>query len=119
MICFLNSLRNGRLDHKLADYTESYVNICCINSSRIEVNKICFVAFCKEKQHVKVKFNCNGGKEVYKVCDGTPMIFIYNIKDRKMFNLQQFTIKSININGVTIKKTIKSSLWITSERNLT
>ena len=97
-----NFLATGRLNEKLADYTDSYVNICYFNSTRIDVNKICSDAFCEGKQHLKVNFCYNGGKEEYKVCDWTPVICIDNMKDRKMFNSQQFTIKSININGVTI-----------------
>ena len=49
-------------------------------------------------------FCYNGGKEEYKICDGTPVICIDNMKDRKMFNSQQFTVKSINKNGVRIKE---------------
>ena len=49
-------------------------------------------------------FSYNGGKEVYEVCADTPVICIDNMKDQGMFNSQQFTVKSINKNGVTIKE---------------
>ena len=99
-----NFLETAQLNLKLGDYTDSFVNMCYFNSTRIEVNKICSDAFCEGKQHIKVNFCYNGGKEEYKICDGTPVICIDNMKDRKMFNSQQFTVKSINKNGVRIKE---------------
>ena len=65
---------------------------------------MCSGAFCEEKNNKKVHFCYNGGKEEYKICDGTLMICIDNMKDRKMFNSQQFTVKIINKNGITIKE---------------
>ena len=82
----------------------SYVNICYYNSTRIEVNKICSDAFSEGKPYTTVTFSYNGRKEVYKVCADTPVICIDNMKDRGMFNSQQFTVKSIDINSVTIKE---------------
>ena len=99
-----NFLETGRSDQKLSDYTGSYVNIFYFNSTRIEVNKMCSDAFCEGKKHMKVNFCYNGSKEEYKICDRTPVICIDNMKDRKMFNSQQFTVKSISKNGVTIKE---------------
>ena len=99
-----NFLKTGRLNQKLANYTDSFVNICYFNSTRIEVNKMCSDAFCEGKKHLKVNFYYNGSKEEYKVCDGTPVIWIDNMKDRKMFNRQQSTVKRINKNGFTIKE---------------
>ena len=73
-----NFLETTRLNQKLGDCTYSLVNIYYFNSTRIKVNKICSDAFCEGKQHVKV--NCyNGGKEEYKICNGTPVICIDNI----------------------------------------
>ena len=51
-----------------------------------------------------VNFSYNGGKEVYKVCADAPVICIDSMKDRGMFNSQQFTVKSINKSSVTIKE---------------
>ena len=101
---FSNFIKTARLNQKLADYTDSFVNICYFNSTKIEVNKICSDAFCEGKRHQKVNFYYNGCKEEYKICDGTPVIYIDNMKDRKMFNSQQFTVKNITNNGITIKE---------------
>ena len=95
-----NCLQTGRLNQKLANYTNTFVNICYFNSTRKEFNKICFDAFCEGKNHLKINFSYNGSKKEYKVCPGTPVICIDNMKDRGMFNSQQFTIK----NGVGIKE---------------
>ena len=99
-----NFLVTDQLDHTLANHVGSYVNICYFNSTRKEINKMCSDAFCEGKSHQVVDFIYNGAKEIYKVCAGTPVICIDNMKDRSMYNSQQFTIKDININGVTIKE---------------
>ena len=57
--------------------------------------------FCEGKQYKTIKFSYNGRKEEYKICENTPVICNDNMKDRGMFNLEQFTIKSINTEGVT------------------
>ena len=44
---------------------------------------------------------------MYKVCADTPVICIDNMKGQGMFNSQQFTVKSINKNDVTIKENYK------------
>ena len=99
-----NFLQTGRLNQKLANYTDTFVNICYFNSTRKEINKMCSDAFCEGTNHLKINFSYNGSKEEYKVCAGTPVICIDNMKDRGMFNSQQFTIKDISINGVSIKE---------------
>ena len=58
---------------------------------------MCSDAFCEGTNHLKINFSYNGSKEEYKVCAGTPVICIDNMKDRGMFNSQQFTIKDMNI----------------------
>ena len=90
-----NVFKTGQIKEKIGNYVDSYVNICYYNSTRIEVNKICSNAFSEGKPYVTVNFSYNGGKEVYKVCADTPVICIDNMKDRGMFNSQQFTVKCI------------------------
>ena len=99
-----NFLATGRLNQKLANYMDTFVNICYFNSTRIEVNKMCSDAFCEGKNHLKINFSYNGCKGEYKVCAGTPVTCTDNMKDRSLFNSQQFTVKEINTNGVIIKE---------------
>ena len=91
-----NFLTTGQIKDKIGNMVGSYVNICYHNNTQIDVNKLCSDAFCEGKPCTTVKFNYNGQKEVYKVCADTPVICIDNIKDQRMFNSQQFTIKMVS-----------------------
>ena len=97
-----NFLKTSQIKEKIGNYVDSYVNIWYDNSTRIEINKICSNAFSEGEPYMTVNLSYNGGKEVYEVCADTPVICIDNMKDRGMFNSQQFTVKSINKNGITI-----------------
>ena len=99
-----NFLKTSQIKDKIGNIVGSYVNICYYNNTRIDVNKLCSDAFCEGKPYTTVNFNYNERKEVYKVCVDTPVICIDNMKDRGMFNSQQFIVKSINKNGITIKE---------------
>ena len=65
---------------------------------------MCSDAFCEGKKHLKVNFWYNGCKEEYKIRAGTSVTCIDNMKDRGMFNSQQFTIESISSKDVKIKE---------------
>ena len=98
-----NFLKTGQIKDKVGNIVGSYVNIYYYNNTRIDVNKLCSDAFCEGKPYRTVNFNYNGRKEVYKVCADTPVICIDNMKDRGMFNSQQFTVKNIK-SCITIKE---------------
>ena len=97
-------LKTGQLKETLDGYVGSYVNICYLNSTRIEVNKMCADNFTKGKKHRNIGFVYNGKTETYRVCAGTPVICTDNLKERGMFNSQRYTIRSANSRYVTIEE---------------
>ena len=94
--------KNGRITESFDQHTDIRVNICYLNSTRIAINQMCADAFTKGKGHVTVRFLYAGRPETYKVCDEMPVICTDNMKDRKMYNSQHYTIKKITTEGVTI-----------------
>ena len=111
-----NFLKTGQIKDKLGNCVNTDVNICYYNSTRKVINKSCSNAFSEGKPYTNINSMYNGKKGSYKVCTDTPVICIDNLRDRGMFNSQQFTIKSINKNEVTIKENDQKFSKI-SERN--
>ena len=71
-----------------------------------------------------VNFKYNGKKEMYKVCVGMPILATQNLKDREIFNTQEFMIENISynesnncefmVNGITFTKAEFSESFISS-----
>ena len=88
-------LKTGQLNENFNKYTATFVNICYHNNTRIAINKMCADEFAKDKNHHTVKFISDKKIETYKASDGMPVICTANMRDRKMYNSQQFTIRKI------------------------
>ena len=90
-------LAKGKIAKNFAPIdTNLYKNVCYLNKTRIEVNKLCCDKFAKDKEYEFVEFKYNDKKEGYKVCAGMPVIATDNLKDREIFNTMEFLVESIS-----------------------
>ena len=113
-------LTHGKVSAHFEPIGNYYKNICFLNSTRRIVNENCCERFTEDKNFVKVMFRYNGGRELYRVCVGMPMIATQNLKDENIFNTMAFELEDIRskndhefkIGGHWFSKTIFSQSFI-------
>ena len=73
-------------------------NICYLNKTRRQVTQECCNRFTENKEYYEIDFKYQGHREKYKVAVGMPMIVTQNMRNKDMFNMEQYNIDSINEN---------------------
>ena len=93
-----NCLKYKNLKHKFQPIGQYYKNICWLNETRRRVTKDCCDRYVKNNESYEINFKYKSQIEKYKVCNGMPIIATQNMKQKNMFNMMEFQIKTINKN---------------------
>ena len=91
-------LKCGSIKHQFEPPVDSYHNICFLNKTRRYVTQECCNRFTENLKYYKIDFKYQGHREKYKVAVGMPMIVTQNMRNKDMFNMEQYNIESINEN---------------------
>lgn len=93
-----NFLKYKNLRHKFQPIGNYYKNICWLNDTQRKVTEDCCNRFVENKDSYDIDFQYKSRIEKYKVCENMPLIATQNMKNRDMFNMMEFKIKTINEN---------------------
>ena len=93
-------LKSGSIKHQFEPPVDSYHNICYLNKTRRQVKQEWKQTdrFTENKEYYEIDFKYQGHSEKYKVTVGMPMIVTQNMRNKDMFNMEQYNIDSINEN---------------------
>ena len=92
-------LKSGRIKHQFEPRVDSYHNICYLNKTRRHVTQECCNRFTENKEYYEIDFKYQGHREKYRVSNGMPMLVTQNIRNKNMFNMEQYNIDNIEENG--------------------
>ena len=88
-------LKSGSIKHQFEPLVDSYHNICYLNKTRRYVTQECCNRFTENLEYYEIDFKYQGHREKYKVAAGMPMIVTQNIRNKDMFNMEQYNIDNI------------------------
>ena len=91
-------LKSGSIKHQFDPHQQSYINICYLNKTRRCVTQECCHKYTENLDYEEVNFKYQGHREKYKVAVGMPMLVTQNMRNKDVFNMQQFDIDSIEEN---------------------
>ena len=96
-------LKQGNVNHKFKKNNKNLkINIVATNALRKQITK----QFCTEGEEMETQFIYQQNKEVYKVCEGTPVICTKNLKKLKFYNAQTFEVEAITDRFVCVNKVL-------------
>ena len=88
-------LKCGSIRHQFEPPVDSYHNICYLNKSRRYVTQECWNRFTENLEYYEIDFKYQGHREKYRVSNGMPMIVTQNMRNKDMFNMEQYNIDNI------------------------
>lgn len=91
-------LSSGALEHKFEPLQQSYINICYLNKTRRRVTQECWNKYTENLDYEEVDFKYQGHREKYGVAVRMPMLVTQNMRDKDVFNMQQFDTDNIEEN---------------------
>ena len=94
---FLNS---SKLKHDFEPPQQSYHNICYLNKTRRHVTQECCNRFTENLEYVEIEFKYKGPKERYRIAVNMLMLVTKNMRNKEIYNMQQYNIDSINENDM-------------------
>ena len=98
-------LYTGKVKDKFSPIGQYYKNICYLNTTRRRVTKECCDAFIQDIDYVEVHFKYNGLVERYNIAAGMPIIVTQNLKKYIMFNMMEFVIEDMDVEGALVNNT--------------
>ena len=91
-------LMSGTIKHQFQPPKDSYHNICYLNKTRRHVTQECCDRFTENEEYYEIDFKYQGHREKYKVTTGMPMLVTQNMRNKDMFNMEQYNIENIEEN---------------------
>ena len=88
-------LKSGTIKHRLQPPKDSYHNICYLNKTRRYVTQECCNRFTENLEYYEIDFKYQGHREKYKVAARMLMIVTQNMRNKDMFNMEQYNIDNI------------------------
>ena len=88
-------LKGGSIKHQFQPPQDSYYNICYLNKTRRHVTQECCNRFTENKEYYEIDFKYQGHREKYKVTTRMPMLVTQNMRNKDMFNMEQYNIDNM------------------------
>ena len=88
-------LKSGTIKHQFQPPKDSYHNIWYLNKTRRHVTQECCNRFTENLEYYEIDFKYQGHRGKYKVAVGMPMLVTQNMRNKDMFNMEQYNIDSI------------------------
>ena len=91
-------LKSGSIKHQFEPPKDSHHNICYLNKTRRHVTQEYCNRFTENLEYYEIDFKYQGHREKYKVGAGMTMLMTQNIRNKNMFNVEQYNIDNIEEN---------------------
>ena len=91
-------LQNGCIKHQFKTPIDGYHNICYTNKTRRRITQECCNRYTENLDYVKIEFKYKGPKERYRIAVNMPMLVTKNMRNKEMYNMQQYKIDKIQEN---------------------
>ena len=91
-------LQNGCIKHQFKTPIDGYHNICYTNKTRRRITQECCNRYTENLDYMKIEFKYKGPKERYRIAVNMPMLVTKNMRNKEMYNMQQYKIDKIQEN---------------------